>query len=154
MSLEDDIRIIASVSLFEALSTEQLRLLAFGAERITLAPGRELYREGQNAECGYVVVSGEIDLFRDTLRGRKIIKRVGPGTLLGELALITETQRLSGAFAPEDALVIRINRSLFRRMLEEYPETAATLHARLSEQLQDFLDEIATLDGRFDGSDI
>jgi len=154
LSLEDDIRIIASVSLFEALSTEQLRLLAFGAERITLAPGRELYREGQNAECGYVVVSGEIDLFRDTLRGRKIIKRVGPGTLLGELALITETQRLSGAFAPEDALVIRINRSLFRRMLEEYPETAATLHARLSEQLQDFLDEIATLDGRFDGSDI
>jgi CRP-like cAMP-binding protein len=154
LSLEDDIRIIASVPLFEDLSTEQLRLLAFGAERITLARGRELYRESQNAECGYVVVSGEIDLFRDTLRGREIIKRVGPGTLLGELALITETARLSGAFAPEEAQVMRINRSLFRRMLEEYPETAAALHARLTEQLQDFLEEIATLDGRFDGADI
>lgn len=154
MSLEDDIRVIASVSLFDELNTEQLRLLAFGAERIRLAPGRELYREGQNAECGYVVVSGELDLFRDTLRGRQVIRRVGPGTLLGELALITETTRLTGAFAPEEAQVIRINRSLFRRMLEEYPETAAALHDRLTEQLQDFLDEIGTLDSRFDGRDI
>lgn len=154
MSLEDDIRVIASVSLFDELSNKQLRLLAFGAERIKLAPGRELYREGQNAECGYVVVAGEIDLFRDTLRGRQVIRRVGPGTLLGELALITETTRLTGAFAPEEAQVIRINRSLFRRMLEEYPETAAALHGRLAEQLQDFLNEISTLDGRFDGGDI
>ncbi|GAB4354970.1 MAG: Crp/Fnr family transcriptional regulator [Oricola sp.] len=154
MSLEDDIRAIASVALFDELSTEQLRLLAFGAERITLARGRELYREGQNAECGYVVVSGEIDLFRDTLRGRQVIRRVGPGTLLGELALITETTRLTGAFAPEEAQVIRINRSLFRRMLEEYPETAAALHARLTGQLRDFLEQIATLEGRFDGGDI
>ena len=154
MSLEDDIRVIASVSLFDELCTEQLRLLAFGAERIKLAKGRELYREGQNAECGYVVVAGEIDLFRDTLRGRQVIKRVGPGTLLGELALITETMRLTGAFAPEEATVIRINRSLFRRMLEEYPETAAALHEHLTDQLHDFLDEIGTLDGRFDGRDI
>lgn len=154
MSLEDDIRTIASVSLFEELSTEQLRLLAFGAERITLPHGRELYREGQKAECGYVVVSGEIDLFRDTLRGREIVRRVGPGTLLGELALITETTRLSGALAADVTQVIRINRSLFRRMLEEYPETAAMLHERLAEQLQTFLKDISTLDGRFDGEDI
>ncbi|QKV19879.1 cyclic nucleotide-binding domain-containing protein [Oricola thermophila] len=151
MSLEDDIRILSGVSLFEELSSEQLRLLAFGAERIRIAKGRELYREGQNAECGYVVVSGSIDLFRDTLRGRQVVRQAEPGDLLGELALITETQRLTGALASEESQVIRINRSLFRRMLEEYPETAAALHGRLKDRLSDFLKQIAALDGRFDG---
>ena len=151
MSLEDDIRIISGVALFEDLSVEQLRLLAFGAERITIAKGRELYREGQNAECGYVVASGEIDLFRETERNRLLVRKVGPGMILGELALITETTRMTGAMAAIDSQVVRINRSLFRRMLEEYPETAVVLHDRLSEQLQRLLEEIGALEDRFSG---
>jgi CRP-like cAMP-binding protein len=150
LSLEDDIRIISGVTLFEDLTAEQLRLLAFGAERVSVAKGRDLYREGQRAECGFVIASGEIDLFRDTERGRHVVKRLGPGMILGELALITETKRLTGAVAAEDTQVIRINRSLFRRMLEEYPETAVSLHARLAERLRAMLREIGGLEGRFD----
>ena len=99
MSLEDDIRILSGVTLFEDLSSEQLRLLAFGAERIRLAKGRELYREGQSAECGFIIISGAVDLFRETPRGRHVVKKVVPPMVLGELALITETARLTGAVA-------------------------------------------------------
>lgn len=149
MSLEDDIRILSGVTLFEDLSSEQLRLLAFGAERIKLAKGRELYREGQSAECGFIIVSGAVDLFRETSRGRHVVKKVVPPMVLGELALITETSRLTGAVAAEDSEVMRINRSLFKRMLEEYPQTAFYLHERLTDQLQDLLQRIGELDGRF-----
>lgn len=149
MSLEDDIRILSGVSLFEDLSSEQLRLLAFGAERIKLAKGRELYREGQTAECGFIVVTGAIDLFRETPRGRHIVRNVVPPMVLGEIALITETTRLTGAVAAEDSELMRINRSLFKRMLEEYPQTAFYLHERLTDQLHDLLQQIGELDGRF-----
>ncbi|MAS06331.1 MAG: cyclic nucleotide-binding protein [Ahrensia sp.] len=149
MSLEDDIRILSGVTLFEDLSSEQLRLLAFGAERIRLAKGRELYREGQSAECGFIIISGAVDLFRETPRGRHVVKKVVPPMVLGELALITETARLTGAVAAEDSEVMRINRSLFRRMLEEYPQTAFYLHERLTDQLHDLLQRIGELDGRF-----
>ncbi|MCI5075510.1 cyclic nucleotide-binding domain-containing protein [Oricola sp.] len=149
MSLEDDIRVISGVSLFEDLSDEQLRLLAFGAERLTLSQGQELYREGQAADCGFVVVSGSIDLFRTTMRGRKMLKRVEPGAILGELALIANTTRLTGAIAAEDSQVVRINRSLFRRMLEEYPHCAVSLHTRLSERLRNLLRSIGEMEARF-----
>ncbi|TCD15894.1 Crp/Fnr family transcriptional regulator [Oricola cellulosilytica] len=149
MSLEDDIRIISGVSLFESLSAEQLRLLAFGAERVSVAKGRDLYREGQSAEGGYVVASGAINLFRETERGRVVLSTIGPGLILGELALVTETRRLTGAVASEDSQVIRINRSLFRRMLEEYPETAAVLHGQLAERLNEMLRHIGALETRF-----
>jgi CRP-like cAMP-binding protein len=153
LSLEDDINILSGVSLFEDLTPEQLRLLAFGAERVSVYRGRDLYREGQKAECGYVIAAGEIQLIRETERGRVLLKELGPGMVLGELALITETRRLTGAVAADDSQVIRINRSLFRRMLEEYPETAAALHASLSERLHDMLEEIGALEGRFTPTD-
>ena len=44
--------------------------------------------------------------------------------MLGELALIADTHRLTGADAEIDTDVLRLNRKLFRRILEEYPELA------------------------------
>jgi hypothetical protein len=58
MAIEDDIRILETVGLFETFTRDQLRLLAFGTERLVLREGRELYREGQAADCAYVIDRG------------------------------------------------------------------------------------------------
>ena len=60
-----------------------------------------------------------------------------------------EHRHLRGAVAAEGSQVIRISRSLFRRMLEEYPETAFHLHERLTDQLQELLHSIGALEARF-----
>ena len=56
----------------------------------------------------------------------------GPGTLLGELALIAETKRPATAIAVEPSTVIRISRSLFLKMLEGYPEAANILRDQIA----------------------
>lgn len=150
MALDDDIRILSLVSLFESFSPEQLRLLAFGAERLVLRAGRELFREGQSADCGYIVVSGNISLFHDTDEGRVTIRPVGPGAMLGEMALIAQTSRMTGALAEEETEVIRISRSVFRRILEEYPEAAASLHAHISRNLLQLIADIEKVAPQFD----
>ncbi|EBX4816837.1 cyclic nucleotide-binding domain-containing protein, partial [Salmonella enterica subsp. enterica serovar Newport] len=63
MALDDDIRTLSGVALFQSLGREHLRLLAFGADHIDAAKGHRLYREGDIAESAFVVVSGEIGLF-------------------------------------------------------------------------------------------
>jgi CRP-like cAMP-binding protein len=62
--------------------------------------------------------------------------------ILGELALIAETERLTGAIAQTDVTVIRLSRSMFRRILEEFPDTAIHLRARIAEDLQAMLARI------------
>ena len=57
---------------------------------------------------------------------------VGPGTLLGELALFTETSRPVTATALEPSTVMRIPRSLFLKMLEGFPVTARKLRDALA----------------------
>ncbi|MFC4626526.1 cyclic nucleotide-binding domain-containing protein [Daeguia caeni] len=151
MALNDDILILSTVDLFASFTPEQLRLLAFGVERLVLRAGRELYQEGQNADCGYVVVSGQISLYRDTQQGRLTVRTVTKGTVLGELAMIAQSARLTGAIADVETEVIRISRSIFHRILEEYPEVAIKLHQQISRNLLALIDEIERVAPRLAG---
>ena len=82
-----------------------------------------LFHAGDAADGGYVVQEGSFELRPQRARRDGEIV-AGPGTLLGELALITETKRPATAIAREPSTVIRISRSLFLKMLEGYPDAA------------------------------
>ncbi len=149
MALDDDIRILSGVRLFEGFTQEQLRLLAFGAETTALSAERKLYREDDVADSAYVVVSGSIVLYREAQGSRVAIARAGPGAILGELALIADTRRLTSASAATDSQVLRLNRKMFRRILEEYPELAVHLRERIADELQAMVRRIEALAPRF-----
>ncbi|HEY4192208.1 MAG TPA: cyclic nucleotide-binding domain-containing protein [Mesorhizobium sp.] len=152
MALDDDIRILSAVGLFEGFTQEQLRLLAFGAETTLLAADRKLYREDDEADSAYVVVSGRIVLYREGDGSERLaIGHVGPGAIMGELALIADTRRLTSASAEIDSEVLRLSRRMFRRILEEYPDAAVQIQRRITAQLQEFLQKIENLAPRFAG---
>lgn len=149
MSLERDIAILRSSDLLADLNDDQLRLLAFGAEHLNYQRGRVIFREGQNADCGFVVAEGRVGLSRFVRGDDQTLTHATAGAILGETALITEARRHTTATATEDTQLLRINRPLFRRMLEEYPETAQAMHDKLSSRLQVFLGNITRMEYRF-----
>ena len=151
MALDDDIQILSSVKLFQGFTQEQLRLLAFGAETTVLQADHKLYREDDVADSAYIVVSGLIALYRELGGERVPIGTAGPGTMLSELALIADTNRLTSASAAVDSEVIRLSRKMFRRILEEYPEIAVLLHERILEEFQQMIARIEQLAPRFTG---
>lgn len=151
MALEDDIRILERVGLLKDFTSEQLRLLAFGAENMRFAAGRELYREGSEADCGFVLAVGTVELSREIDGEQIVFQEVGPSSLLGEYALIAGGSRLTTAMAKTDIEVIRLNRSLFRRILEEYPDLATTLRDHVAAELQGLLNRIVRLETKFRG---
>lgn len=142
MALDDHIRILSDVRLFAGFTQDQLRLLAFGAEAMHLAAGKKLYREDDDADSAYVVVLGSIRLFRENESETAEVGTAEAGSTLGEMALIADSRRLTSAEAATDTDVLRINRSMFRRILEEYPETAEALRDRIIEDLQALIRKI------------
>ena len=127
MSLEDDIAFFEQVPTLAALGKQALRVLAIGAETRTLHSGAVLFYAGELADGGYVVQEGSLVLEPGTLPRAAMNITVGPGTLLGELALLTDTVCPATAIAKEPTVVIRISRNLFRKMLEGYPAAAERL---------------------------
>jgi CRP-like cAMP-binding protein len=151
MALEEDVRILSGVRLFDGFTQEQLRLLAFGGEAMRLPERRVLYREGDAADCAFVIVSGAVDLSQERNGQRVLVRRVGSGTILGELALIADSNRMTDATTGADTALIRLGRKQFRRILEEFPDIAVLLHGRIAEELQRMIAEIGSQAPRFAG---
>lgn len=123
MSIEDDVALMERVPTLRLLGDAPLRMLAIGSEQRSLARGETLFRQGDEADCGFVVQRGTLRIHDDG--GAEIT--AGPGTLIGELALVVAMRRPSTATALEQSTVVRITRSLFQRVLESDPAAARRL---------------------------
>jgi CRP-like cAMP-binding protein len=144
MGLEEDIAFFERVPPLAALGKQALRILAIGAETRHLQSGAVLFYAGELADGGYVVQEGSLLLEPGTLaEGNEIT--VGPGTLIGELALLTNTVCQATAIAKEPTVVVRIPRNLFRKMLEGYPAAAEKLRDTMTERLQAWSKELASV---------
>ncbi|MEL6202370.1 MAG: cyclic nucleotide-binding domain-containing protein [Pseudomonadota bacterium] len=152
MSLDDDIRLIAEAPLFADLNADQLRLLAFGAERLSFLDGQVIFRQGDLADYSCVIANGEVEALVATTDGNKTLKSLKRPAMLGQMALLTQLERAFTAVATSDVTLLRINRSLFHRMLREYPETAAAIHSELSRDLKKLLQDIGRLEARFNAA--
>jgi CRP-like cAMP-binding protein len=142
MGLDDDIAFFEQVPIFSALDRQALRILAIGAETRSLQNGAVLFYAGELADAGYIVQEGSLRLEPGTFSdGNEII--AGPGTLIGELALLTDMVCQATAIAKEPVTVIRISRSLFRKMLEGYPAAAVTLRDIMAKRLDTWQRELS-----------
>jgi CRP-like cAMP-binding protein len=132
MSLEADISDLQSNPVFTLFDVEALRLIAFSSETRLLRRGDTLFREGDVSDGGYFIVSGAL-----TLSGENTEEVHGINTLIGETALFVETSRPATAVALETTMVRRIPRHLMRRILAEFPETAARLREHMGAKMVD-----------------
>ena len=144
MALEDDIAFFERVPTLAALGKQALRVLAIGAESRHLQSGAVLFYAGELADGGYIVQEGSLVVESSTpAEGREYT--VGPGTLLGELALLTDAVSPVTAIAREPTTVIRISRGLFRKMLEGYPAAAVALRDLIAKRLDAFQRELGAV---------
>jgi CRP-like cAMP-binding protein len=132
MAIEEDITFLERVPTLGQLGPRALRILAIGAETRHLRSGDLLFSAGDDADGGFVIQEGRFSLAPSDA-GDALT--VGPGTLLGEVALFTETRRPATATALEPATVLRIPRALFIKMLDSFPGTARKLREILATRL-------------------
>lgn len=150
MALHDDIKLLSAVPLFQGMNDDQLRLIAFGAERRHVSAGQTLFRESSPAECAYVIVSGSFELSSLARGGASQPQgTAGVGVMLSELALVTLVERKFTAVARDDSEVIRITRALFHRLMEEYPVVAAAISERIRDNIAGMVGAITPMERHF-----
>jgi len=142
MTIEDDIAILARVPTFAQLGFSALQIVAIGSESKHLAEGETLFRAGETTDAGYVIQEGSLKLATDDPRRPDPSVTFGPGALIGELALVTETLCSATAIATEPTVVMRISRSLFRKVLEGFPDAARLMRDRFAARASLVSDEL------------
>jgi CRP-like cAMP-binding protein len=144
MSIDDDVALLERVPTLRLLGRESLRMLAIGSEQRDVPRGDLLFNQGDEADSGFVVQRGAFRIDDDA--GAELT--AGPGTLLGELALVMSMKRPSSATALEYSTVIRITRSLFQRVLESDPAAARRLRDEFAIRTSQIASDILIAGGK------
>src|SRR4051794_17428743 len=110
--------------------------LAASAQQVTVRAGDWLFRQGDAGDSLYIVLTGRLEILIEG-EPEKVIRILGRGDSVGELALLTELPRSASVRARRDSELLYVTREHFAKLLEERPEFAAGLTRVLGRQLRD-----------------
>jgi CRP-like cAMP-binding protein len=132
--------LIRGLPLFELCSKRDLRRIAALAEERDVAAGTALIREGEPGNEFYVVVEGDVEVRRS---GRRVA-RLGAGSFVGEIALLSRSPRTATVVATTPLHVLAISGRDFVALLDSLPE----LWLKVARTLADRVDADEALDAR------
>jgi len=133
--------------LLRPLSAEQLERIASHALRLHLAEGEALLEQGDSAQRFYLVLKGQIKLYRLSPEGNeKVIEIVTPGNTFAEaLMFLNRPHYPVGATAISLAELVSIDAVHFVRMLRESVDTCFLIMGDMSRRLRGLIGEIDNL---------
>jgi CRP-like cAMP-binding protein len=117
MSVATPDELLATAPLFAGMAPEELADLARVAQPFELLPGDRLFRQGDTADSLYVVGSGRLEaVARLPAEREESLAAVGPGEVVGELALLSGGTRSATVHALEATTGVVIERQPFDRL--------------------------------------
>jgi len=126
------VALIKGLPLFELCSKRDLRRIAALAAERTVEPGTELITEGEPGTEFFVVVDGEVDVRR---RGRRVA-RLGAGSFVGEIALLSRSPRTATVVAATRLRVLAIAGRDFVELLDSLPELWLKVARTLADRVE------------------
>lgn len=127
---------------FSGLDEMSLKRLAESATTEVVEARHVLIAEGDLASDAYIVVTGRLEVrVSDDAGNRSVVGELGPGDVVGEMALLTGAPRSATVRALRDSLLIRLARADCIRIAREEPsvliDLARTLVARLDRSIHE-----------------
>ena len=122
---------LAKVPLFNGLSKKQLREVSSLATRLDEPAGTELTKEGRVGNEFIIVLEGEIEI----RRGDQVVATRGPGSYVGEIALLDNRPRTATVIAKTPVVIEVIGRREFRTLLADAPELQDEIMSTMAQRL-------------------
>lgn len=126
------VELLRHLPLFELCSKRDLRRIAALAVERDVEEGAELIREGEPGSEFYVVVEGDVDVRR---RGRRVA-RLGAGSYVGEIALLSRSPRTATVVAVTPLRVLSIAGRDFVELLDAIPELWLKVARTLADRVE------------------
>ena len=103
-----------------------------GARAISIPADVVVFQEGEPGKEMYVLLEGEAEISV----GGEVVELAGPGTLLGEMALINSAVRSATVITSRASRFVSIDTRQFDFLVRESPEFARHVMAVMAERLR------------------
>ncbi|HVU73254.1 MAG TPA: cyclic nucleotide-binding domain-containing protein [Mycobacteriales bacterium] len=122
---------LRSITLFEDLTDKQLLELTRLLDEVERPAGTVLTRQGSVGRESFILVRGEVTVL---VHGAPVT-RLGPGELIGEMALLNAQPRTATVIADTDVTLLVVGPAVFATLLD-YRGVGRRVAAELSERLR------------------
>jgi len=123
------------IPLFAGLSPEDLGKIAGRLQPLSLPKGATLFREGDDPDAMYLIVSGQARRIRTLDGEQKVVAFLGRGDVAGETGLLTGIPRTSTVKLDATSEILKLPRTDFEEILREQPTVLLGLSRTLAHRL-------------------
>jgi CRP/FNR family transcriptional regulator, cyclic AMP receptor protein len=89
-------------------------------ERKVFQEGEKIFKEGDDGNLAFVLQSGEVEIVKNAgLENEIILATVGQGGIIGEMALLDNSNRMATARASQGGAAIVISRQMFEAKMKK-----------------------------------
>lgn len=131
--MTDILETLAGLELFSDLSKKELKSVQSLMSTAHVRAGKEFIAEGAVGREAFIIVDGEASVWR---RG-KLVTTVGPGTVMGEMAVLTGIGRTATVKAETDMTLEVLVRREFLGLLDRSPSMTRKLLVSTINRLQE-----------------
>jgi NTE family protein len=132
LGLVERVAALHRVQLFAGIPGRVLAAVAEVAVERRASTGEVLIEEGAVEAHLYAVVEGRVRVHRGDLT----LVELGPGSTVGELAVLMPAPRTASVTAFEPTLVLRVDQAVLDELLVDWPELAHGVIAELVSRLR------------------
>lgn len=138
--------VLRTVPLFADVGPEALAALAGVAREKRYQKGAVIILRDEPGDSLFVVGRGAVKVVVGDEEGREVILAVlGPGDVVGEMAIFDDERRSAHVIAMEESELLRLRRDDFYALLRKSPELALGIVRELSRRLRRANEQIAGL---------
>ncbi|MGH2888746.1 MAG: cyclic nucleotide-binding domain-containing protein, partial [Solirubrobacteraceae bacterium] len=112
---------LAVHSAFSCLPTKAILPLLQDLDTVDLAVGEAAVREGEPADCLFIVERGRLHALTGAGDVRRDVRYLRSGDLFGERSLYLDEPRRATVEALESCRLLRLRRATFARLMDEHP---------------------------------
>jgi CRP-like cAMP-binding protein len=136
----DGVELIQKVDLFHALNYEETLAVASIARVERFAPGAMMIEQASIGSALFILRAGEVAVSRVNSRGDdEPLARLGPGSLVGEMALIESDLASANVRAVSEVEALVIPREAFEKLLEKDKGLALRVYRAFCKSLSERL---------------
>jgi CRP-like cAMP-binding protein len=141
-------RLLSEVPIFRMLSADDVHKLALDVRPLLLGPTQRFVVEGREGTSLFLVGEGTIEVRLRKADGTDwLVETMGPGEVVGEMALLTGERRAATVRSVDESLVFEIGREQYEPLLRAHPEWLGELAVIMEERLARRQVRRAELDG-------
>ncbi len=96
-------------------------------ERLMFKPGDIIFEEGDIGDMAYLIINGEVEIFRSSGNRERVLATLDRGEIIGEMSLIDNSPRMASARSLTDLELSTISRDSLQQRLERLEENDRVL---------------------------